>query len=613
MNNDEVNVKVTTKADTRGTDEAARSLNRLEGDANGLENKMRGMVGTIKRFTTLIAGTGTAALGAGVAVGFKFNSAVEQAEVKMQAFTKDAKLTAETLAWVKSEAAKTQFSFTDMAEATASLIPTSKMARVNLQDLVRQAEILAALNPAEGLTGAAFALREAMSGDWVSIVERFNLPRVRINELKEQGIPAMEIISKVMKEMGVDFDLVSKQGQTTAARWDQIKDRFTIMAGTITKPVFSVVSSSLDKLAGSAAWKKVEEKMLNLSTRVAGSMERIIKAFEDGGIIGALNQFKEEVNKGLEGLDLGNKLISLIESIRWEDHANKLALGFIGMLSAIDWATVTATAVPVLVKAASAIVEGLVMGIIQWAKDDPLNFAITFASLIFMPAKWVKAIGASLKEIPLLGTLFGWMFEAISFLPQMIGGPIRNFFGSAGRMMVGSIKDGIAGAWHLVLRYIEDLLGGLLSRFRSIGSGIANALSGPAEAIKSVFRAAFNFISDAWNNTVGKVNFTVPSWVPGVGGKGWSVPKIPKFAGGVENFGGGLAYVHKGEVLANLPPGTDVIPRNRVDNMMRSDNRNITVNVYPQTAEAAHAIWNDLDNDTILLNKGLTPVRGGAA
>lgn len=35
---------------------------------------------------------------------------------------------------------------------------------------------------------------------------------------------------------------------------------------------------------------------------------------------------------------------------------------------------------------------------------------------------------------------------------------------------------------------------------------------------------------------------------------------LPSFSKGVENFGGGLAYVHKGEVLANLPKGTSVIP-----------------------------------------------------
>jgi hypothetical protein len=56
------------------------------------------------------------------------------------------------------------------------------------------------------------------------------------------------------------------------------------------------------------------------------------------------------------------------------------------------------------------------------------------------------------------------------------------------------------------------------------------------------------------------------------GGSGWvgaiaslfGKVKIPGFASGVTNFSGGLAYVHQGEVLANLAPGTDVIPAHAV-------------------------------------------------
>lgn len=39
---------------------------------------------------------------------------------------------------------------------------------------------------------------------------------------------------------------------------------------------------------------------------------------------------------------------------------------------------------------------------------------------------------------------------------------------------------------------------------------------------------------------------------------------IPGFASGVSNYGGGLAYVHQGEVLANLSKGTSVIPAHAV-------------------------------------------------
>jgi hypothetical protein len=58
------------------------------------------------------------------------------------------------------------------------------------------------------------------------------------------------------------------------------------------------------------------------------------------------------------------------------------------------------------------------------------------------------------------------------------------------------------------------------------------------------------------------------------GGGGWIanvvgavLGKVPGFAGGVENFGGGLAYVHGGEVLMNLSKGTSVIPAAAVKGM----------------------------------------------
>lgn len=46
-----------------------------------------------------------------------------------------------------------------------------------------------------------------------------------------------------------------------------------------------------------------------------------------------------------------------------------------------------------------------------------------------------------------------------------------------------------------------------------------------------------------------------------------SALRIPGFSSGVTNFGGGLAYVHAGEILANLPSGTDVIPAHAVQAM----------------------------------------------
>jgi hypothetical protein len=53
-----------------------------------------------------------------------------------------------------------------------------------------------------------------------------------------------------------------------------------------------------------------------------------------------------------------------------------------------------------------------------------------------------------------------------------------------------------------------------------------------AEILYNVFKAVFNGIATVWNNTIGKLSFKVPSWVPGLGGKGFDVPNIPMLANG---------------------------------------------------------------------------------
>ena len=48
----------------------------------------------------------------------------------------------------------------------------------------------------------------------------------------------------------------------------------------------------------------------------------------------------------------------------------------------------------------------------------------------------------------------------------------------------------------------------------------------------TVFKTVFNGIASIWNNTVGKISFEIPKWVPGLGGKGFDMPNIPMLANG---------------------------------------------------------------------------------
>jgi len=98
------------------------------------------------------------------------------------------------------------------------------------------------------------------------------------------------------------------------------------------------------------------------------------------------------------------------------------------------------------------------------------------------------------------------------------------------RPIFDAIRNGIGA----VASFIGDRIDDIKRFFGGLGSAISSAVSGLASIIESPFKAAFNAIARLWNNTVGSLSFTVPDWVPGIGGRGFSFPKLPTFhTGGI--------------------------------------------------------------------------------
>jgi len=115
------------------------------------------------------------------------------------------------------------------------------------------------------------------------------------------------------------------------------------------------------------------------------------------------------------------------------------------------------------------------------------------------------------------------------------------WFQTAWKVAWGGIKKAAENTWN----FLKKIPGWLGTAFKFV-----------AKAITAPFRAAFNFVADAWNNTVGSLSFSVPSWVPIIGGNGFSVPNIPKFHTGSASAGAGMG----GEFLAVLRSGERVSP-----------------------------------------------------
>lgn len=82
--------------------------------------------------------------------------------------------------------------------------------------------------------------------------------------------------------------------------------------------------------------------------------------------------------------------------------------------------------------------------------------------------------------------------------------------------------------------------------------------------ITGIYKAVFNGIASAWNNTIGRLSFKIPGWVPGIGGNGFDVPDIPTFAHGGRYKGGPMIVGERGPELLVPNGGGTVIPNNRL-------------------------------------------------
>lgn len=114
------------------------------------------------------------------------------------------------------------------------------------------------------------------------------------------------------------------------------------------------------------------------------------------------------------------------------------------------------------------------------------------------------------------------------------------WFQTAWKASWGAIKGAAVDVWN----WLKGFPGMLTTAFSNVGN-----------IILAPYKWAFNSIASVWNNTVGKLSFHIPSWVPGIGGDGFSMPQIPKF-----HTGGTVPGTPGSEMLGILQAGEKVTP-----------------------------------------------------
>lgn len=123
-------------------------------------------------------------------------------------------------------------------------------------------------------------------------------------------------------------------------------------------------------------------------------------------------------------------------------------------------------------------------------------------------------------------------------------------------VVIATKTDWFQRAWRNSWKWIKESAANVMEWFRKIPGWTGQIFGRVAELITRPYRAAFNMIARAWNNTVGRLSFSVPGWIPGIGGNSFSVPNIPTF-----HQGGRVPGAPGTEVMAILQAGETVTSR----------------------------------------------------
>lgn len=268
-----------------------------------------------------------------------------------------------------------------------------------------------------------------------------------------------------------------------------------------------------------------------------------------------------------------------------------------------------------IVTGAFQIVWGAIQAVWNWISSNwPLLLAILTGPIgwavyaIIQNWETIKgAFAAAWQFIQLVWSAvagwFGGVWNGIVAVFAGVGGWFASIFQSA--------VNGIRNAWGGISGFFQGIWNGIVNIFGSIGAavgnGIVGAVKGVVNGILSGAEGIVNGFVNAINGVIGTINR-----IPGVNIGKIGALHLPRLAEG------GIVKATPGGVHAIIGEGGQdeaVIPLDKLAAMIKGggggkgNTYNITANL--NTAEAVKAFYAELDNDTILSNRGLTPIRGG--
>lgn len=228
-------------------------------------------------------------------------------------------------------------------------------------------------------------------------------------------------------------------------------------------------------------------------------------------------------------------------------------------------------AIDLMILANKALTAEVVKNTVVQASQKVATIAGSVATGVATAAQWlwnvamtanpigiiIVAIGALIAIIVLIATKTTWFQDAWKWTWAVIKASvepvwdwIKNTLWPGIQWVYQKIVDGVVWVKNMFVSAwdgVKSYLGRVWDYLTSLPGKLGAAFDRVTGFITAPFRAAFNAVSRLWNSTIGHLSWTVPGWVPFIGGNSISAPRLPTLHTGGDVLRTGAAIVRAGE------------------------------------------------------------------
>lgn len=240
-------------------------------------------------------------------------------------------------------------------------------------------------------------------------------------------------------------------------------------------------------------------------------------------------------------------------------------------------------------------------------KTASIVIAAIFGKKISSTCSTAKAAVTAFKAVAVAGfKLFMNVVKTVmAFVVPAVAGAFGALVGyvSAGINNIVNIIDGIVRVCKGIIKFVTGVFTG---NWKAAWQGVVDIFGGIFDTLAALVKAPINAVIGIINGAIGginKVGFTVPDWVPKIGGKkfGIDIPTIPMLYKGTNNWQGGAAIIHdRGGEIVDLPKGSRVYPHDKSIEMARREGAGSGITINIQKLADKIEVRSDEDIDRIV-------------